>query len=247
VPRLHARQASAENGQEAIVRLSALGMDAARKDWVGVVLDPEGWFVAALTARSISPLVDAVDGEIGVVAIDMPIGLPDTGSRRADAAARRMLGGRHSSVFSSPARSVMVAETYEAAAAAHHAATGKGLTVQTWGLRAKLIEVDLWVRSEPAVRVVEVHPEVSFAAMKKSPLTASKHSWTGQAERRQLLANAGGEIPTDLGEAGRCGVDDVLDAAAAAWTARRVLTGVAQRAPDPPDRFSDGLESAIYS
>jgi predicted RNase H-like nuclease len=42
-------------------------------------------------------------------------------------------------------------------------------------------------------------------------------------------------------------VDDVLDAAIAAWTARRVARNEAQAMPDPPEVFSDGIPSAIWT
>jgi predicted RNase H-like nuclease len=42
-------------------------------------------------------------------------------------------------------------------------------------------------------------------------------------------------------------VDDVLDAAIAAWTARRVAHGQAQAMPDPPEFFSDNLPAAIWA
>jgi Protein of unknown function (DUF429) len=59
--------------------------------------------------------------------------------------------------------------------------------------------------------------------------------------RRQLLAEAGICLPDDLGSAGeKAAPDDVLDAAAAAWTALRVLRN--QRpSPNPPELFSGGL------
>jgi predicted RNase H-like nuclease len=51
----------------------------------------------------------------------------------------------------------------------------------------------------------------------------------------------------DLGEAGRRPhVDDVLDAAAATWTAGRILTGDAESVPDPPQLMPDGLAAAIW-
>ena len=43
------------------------------------------------------------------------------------------------------------------------------------------------------------------------------------------------------------GVDDVLDAAAVAWTARRVAAGAARRLPAEPERFSDGVDCAIWT
>jgi predicted RNase H-like nuclease len=222
-----------------------LGVDATKTGWVGVVLGATGAYLDALVRPTIGALVETVE-DLAVVAIDVPIGLPDSGRRIADSEARKRVGSRHASVFSSPTRGAMEADTLPTAVVAQLAATGKGLTAQTWGLRAKLIEVDRWVKTGPDVRVVEVHPEVSFAAMNGSPLAASKHSWTGQAERRKLLAAAGITIPTDIGDAGRCSVDDVLDAAAAAWSAHRVRAGAGQRLPDPPEVFADGLDSAIY-
>jgi predicted RNase H-like nuclease len=102
------------------------------------------------------------------------------------------------------------------------------------------------VRQAPH-RVVEVHPEASFAQLAGAALRSRKSSWAGTVLRRRLLAAAGIGLPDDLGPAGeKAGVDDVLDAAAAAWTALRVLRGQARPCPDPPERFSDGLASAIW-
>ena len=42
-------------------------------------------------------------------------------------------------------------------------------------------------------------------------------------------------------------VDDLLDAAAVAWTAARFARGDARRVPDPPERFSDGVAAAIWT
>ncbi|MGH3838777.1 MAG: DUF429 domain-containing protein [Pseudonocardiaceae bacterium] len=38
-------------------------------------------------------------------------------------------------------------------------------------------------------------------------------------------------MPDQLGDAGNAGADDVLDAAAAAWSAHRIATGHASRLP----------------
>jgi predicted RNase H-like nuclease len=97
-------------------------------------------------------------------------------------------------------------------------------------------------------RVVEAHPELSFAAMAGAPLRSRKITWAGAVQRRALLAQAGILLDGDLGLAGeQAGVDDVLDAAAAAWTARRVSQGVARCLPSPPEVFSDGIPAAIWT
>jgi len=95
---------------------------------------------------------------------------------------------------------------------------------------------------------VEVHPEASFAQPAGAPLKVRKSTWAGTVRRRQLLARADIALPEDLGPAGeKAAVDDVLDAAAAAWTALRIIRDQARPHPDPPELFSDGLASAIWT
>jgi predicted RNase H-like nuclease len=114
-------------------------------------------------------------------------------------------------------------------------------------LQAKIVQVDRWVQQTPH-RVVEIHPEASFGQLAGAPLQSLKSTWAGIARRRQLLAGAGIILPEDLGPAGeKAAVDDVLDAAAAAWTALRVVRDQARPHPDPPELFSNGLASAIWT
>lgn len=73
-----------------------------------------------------------------------------------------------------------------------------------------------------------------------------KKSWNGQMERRFLLASEGIVLPDQLvGASGEIPVDDVLDAAAMAWTARRVAEGRAESLPDPPELIG-GRPTAIW-
>jgi predicted RNase H-like nuclease len=58
-----------------------------------------------------------------------------------------------------------------------------------------------------------------------------------------VLAAAGLDIPDK--PAWRRAAADVLDAAAVAWTARRITAGQATVLPDPPQTGEDGLEIAI--
>ena len=79
-------------------------------------------------------------------------------------------------------------------------------------------------------------------------LTHPKSTWAGAEERRQLLATAGIEIPADIGPAGQsAAVDDVLDAAAAAWTAKRYAERRAVALPEPPEQLGDGLPAVIWA
>jgi predicted RNase H-like nuclease len=221
-----------------------IGVDACRKGWVGITSDLRGYFAA-----SIGQLVDAVDrsGPLSVVAIDIPIGLPLTGPRQADVLARRLVGRRSSSVFPTPTRAALTAATYAEASALTVEATGKGLSRQAFALGRRILEVDAWARSTPH-QVIEVHPEVCFASMAGHPLTHPKSTWAGVGERRRLLERAGFDVPADIGPAGEsAAVDDVLDAAAAAWTAKRYVTGAAVALPEPPEQLDDGVSAAIWA
>jgi predicted RNase H-like nuclease len=82
-------------------------------------------------------------------------------------------------------------------------------------------------------RVREVHPEVSFWRMNGGRLGASKHTWNGFFERRRLLDREGIVVPERLPEDARAA--DVLDAAAAAWTARRIAAGRHETLPAAPE------------
>jgi len=210
------------------------GIDGCRGGWVAVTLAPAGAVVTVARTLDEIPLE-------GVTGIDMPLGLLTEGWRAADALARRALGPRWPTVFAIPPRPVWAAATYAEANQRCRELTGRGLSVQAWGLRARLLEADRF-RRRSAWPLFEVHPELSFAELAGAPLTVSKHSREGLALRRALLAAAGISLPARASGAGE---DDLLDAAAVAWTAQRIEAGTAVALTDPAQRGDDGREIAI--
>ncbi|MFD1947668.1 DUF429 domain-containing protein [Nocardioides aestuarii] len=219
-----------------------LGVDGCPGGWIGALLVGDG--VTLRVAPGIEELLAALPGAPAVVGIDIPIGLPDSGPREADRLARRELPvGRKSSVFPTPARAAVLADTWPEANEANRAATGKGLSHQGFNLCRKIAEVDAWVLAGPGVVVAEVHPEVSFAVM-GADTRPSKQRPEGRDVRRRALRDVGLDLPAELRGPGWA-VDDALDACAAAWTARRIARGEALSFPDPPEVFSDGIAAAI--
>lgn len=59
----------------------------------------------------------------------------------------------------------------------------------------------------------------------------SKTTWNGQKDRERLLTENEIRVPDDLADPGAAKPDDVLDAAAAAWTARRYALNQANSLP----------------
>jgi predicted RNase H-like nuclease len=111
----------------------AVGRDLTRSPWPGAYLAPTVSEVVGLAEQ---------DGAVDSVAVDIPIGLPDSGRRRADIEARQAVGARWNSVFMTPVRKAVEADTFEEALALNRALAGEGVSQQAYGLRAKLLEVD---------------------------------------------------------------------------------------------------------
>jgi predicted RNase H-like nuclease len=192
-----------------------MGVDWYRAGWVAVVLGED---VRVRVGVELGALIEDVDGVV-CVGVDMPIGLPET-VREADLRARTFVGPRRNSVFMTPPRAVLDAATYaEANVIAAGLLDGKKISQQAWALRKNIAAVA--AVAERDARVIEVHPEVSFRAMTRAEVPYAKTTWNGQAIRRAALAAEGIVVPDHLDEAGGVPPADVLDAAAAAWSARR--------------------------
>lgn len=225
--------------------MSYVGIDACRGGWVAVALHDEG-APAGLFAPGLAELAAGLPSARGF-AVDIPIGLPTHGRRRADVLARQLVGARRSSVFHTPVREALEAPDFRRANEAARGRTGHGISQQAYALGPRILEAETWCRHAPGP-VWEVHPEVSFTVLLGRPPRASKRSWDGMVERRAALGGEGIALH-ELGDAGaRAGVDDVLDAAVAAWSARRLVTGTATSLPDPPEREPmTGRQVAIWA
>jgi len=206
-----------------------VGLDGWKRQWVAIHLVSGRFASAGIVADLSEFLVGLTD--VAFVGIDIPIGFANKEPRRADVDAARMIGPRRSSVFLTPPREVLEAETYTEARQVSRDAWGRGVTAQAFALRSKVLEVDALSADG---RLMEIHPEVSFCAMSSSQVQFPKKSWAGQQERRTLLADQGIVLPDDLGDVGVVPADDILDAAACAWSADRRRTGLAQTLPLDP-------------
>ena len=227
------------SGPERPVGGSVTGVDGCPAGWVAVTLGPLAVTVTVAATLDLLPLS-------GVTGIDMPLGLLGAGWREADLLARRALGRRGVTVFAIPPRAVWECQSYAEANRRCRELTGQGFSVQAWGLRRKITEADQFRRRAAAgpheVRLHEVHPELSFAALAGAPLPDSKHTPAGLSARRDLLARAGITLPVKIAGAAE---DDLLDAAAVAWSALRIAAGTAMTLTRGDQRADDGSEIAI--
>jgi predicted RNase H-like nuclease len=218
-----------------------LGVDSAGPlGWVGVVIDDAGFVEAS--CGLLSELVEWAE-PAGVIGVDIPIGLVSGGGRLADIAAREFLAAARSSVFAAPPLEVVDMDDYAAANTLLGDMGVPKMSRQAWALLPKIRETALVAEADD--RLFEVHPETSFRAMAGAPLSWRKKSWNGLHERRRLLASEGIVVPESLEGVGAVPADDLLDAAAAAWSARRILRGDAVSLPAPPEEYG-GRQIAIW-
>ncbi len=240
-----------------MTRLLVAGVDACPRGWVAVTRDGEAGRLQAVMAPDFAQLMELLRGA-AVVAVDIPIGLPDRperGGRPADLMARQLLGpGWGSSVFPAPCRAVLRATSHSEANRLSRETSpgGKGLSIQAFHLIHRIGQVDEYLGTpEVQSRVREVHPELCFWALNGGrALSRKKATPEGREERRNLLSRAGFDV-ADLLEPPSGGrkvapVADVLDAAAACWTAGRIANGKACRIPENSGEDSRGLRMEMW-
>jgi len=219
-----------------------VGVDGCKGGWIAIVVNKRR-FVEGRRFGDFEELMAAY-ASAKVIAVDMPIGFVDEPKREADQAARDVLEGQASTVFNAPPRAALSAKTYERANAISRRVCKKGLSKQSFALFEKIREVDAF---ESDRRLFEVHPEVSFRLMNAGQRLLNKKSWGGLRDRLALLDAEGITLSKSLGDADLVGVDDVVDAAAAAWSARRIAAGRARSLPPKAtQRSASGRVIAIF-
>jgi len=236
------------------------GVDGCRTGWVAAFVGATDQDVRLRVVPRFVDVLVAPEAP-AVIAVDIPIGLPECvgyGGRAAENAVRPLLGARQSSVFSVPSRAALAADDYREACRIALATSDppRKVSKQLYMIAPKIREVDACLRTDPAAaaRVHEVHPELAFwrlngdRALDEPKKVKGRCYEPGLALRRQLLLAAGlppsvvnGDPPKGAGD------DDLLDALACAAVARRIHVGLARAFPDPPERDALGLPMAIWA
>lgn len=198
-----------------------VGIDGCKGGWVAVARDKDRWQWRTAAVDEISTLMD----EDATTGIDIPIGLLDHGERECDLLARRALPGAASRVFVTPPRAVLElgwSAPNDVAQDLSRRLMGKGVSRQALALGPRVLAVDAVVRQRPQATVIEVHPELSFAAMGDGLPLPSKKTAEGVARRVGALRSAYAGIDDVLARMPeRVPVDDCLDALAVLWSAER--------------------------
>jgi predicted RNase H-like nuclease len=236
------------------------GVDGCRAGWVAAFVRPAGEEVRVRIVPRFADVLAAPEAP-AIVAVDMPIGLPDRigpDGRGPERAIRPLLGARQSSVFSVPPRAAVYASDFGAACAAAQAASEppRKVSKQLFMIAPKIREIDAVLRVDATLlrRVHEVHPELAFWRLNgeralDQPKKVKGVCYGPGLELRRGLLVAGGLAASVVMSAPPkgAGADDLLDALACAAIARRIHAGTAQPFPAPPGRDAHGLPVAIWA
>lgn len=213
-----------------------IGVDWASNGWFAVCLSDDGDSEMAFYPTIFNLWNHHRDADR--ILIDIPIGLRSGGKRACDVEAKQRLGGRRgNSVFYTPIREAVEAQTITDAKRAQDS-LDFSVQNQAWGIVPRIQEVDefLMMFSEELVNteIRETHPELCFTALNGGePMTHDKQTETGRDERLAVLSgflvDAHGlyheavETFTEPDWApvvGKSGRDDIIDAMVATLTAR---------------------------
>ena len=239
-----------------------IGVDGCKGGWFSVGLDQNGNFCESRVCEKFGQLLEHYkDAEL--VLVDMPIGLPECGKgRECDSEARKKIYPLSSSVFPAPTR-VMAKKIKDGL----KFEGGLKISSQTFSIGCQTAEVDeIMANRTPSrkPRVREIHPELCFWAMSGGKPLKSKKTLGGKAGRLSILqavdcratkifekacSRVCNSDDKDVGKID-VGLDDILDALAAAVTAYKGHTqGPLQTLPEgktPPTDLKELPMEMVY-
>jgi predicted RNase H-like nuclease len=220
----------------------ALGFDGCRSGWVAAWIGSDG-----RRGFDIVSDIEAID-DAALTMIDIPIGLPESGYRAVDRAARSMLGKACSRVFLGARRPLLAFDDYPRANA-WAKTDGKGLSRQLFGILSKIAQVDSLITPARQDTFRECHPELVFQRLNDGVPLPPKKTPQGFRLRRDLVrANRFAEIDTWLDRLRGRGAqaDDLLDACACALAALETLREGGRKVACAAETDARGLRMEMW-
>ncbi|MEQ9264601.1 MAG: DUF429 domain-containing protein [Balneolaceae bacterium] len=229
------------------------GIDGCRLGWILVTFDEgEEKYQILETEEQLATVFQEYDR----IFIDMPIGLEEEEyTRECDALLRKELGSDYApSVFTPPIRPALHAPSYVEANMISFDYTEKKLSLQAWNIVPKIILVDKLLREDKSLadKVFESHPELLFQKLNGGMIFQKKNLKKGIRHRLELLREeepVADDFFREIKEEYRrveVGEDDIVDAMALAYYAKRSVKKGIKTIPEEVPVDSEGLPKAIH-
>jgi predicted RNase H-like nuclease len=226
---------------------SFVGIDACKGKWVAVRISDSGFDVGKFdTVDEICRNYPGCDSYL----IDIPVGLAEHREHlRPDAAVRKALGRKGSTIFDVPCRQSVYAGSYEEAKELNLEVLGKSLSCQSYGISKAIRQVDEFLEGSPEWkdRLLESHPEFCFLKLSGGkPDLGDKKTEDGRNSRLEVLdkhyPGAGEVVDKFLADVpGRKKTDDVVDALCLAVMGREMAMKGMRTVPEKPMKDSRGI------
>ncbi len=219
-------------------KIKIAGVDGCKAGWIAIKHTIGTGFFEPVLFLSFDLLCIGLK-DYDVIAVDMPVVLSTSPSRFCDIQARKLLAKRASTIFSAPPKQILAAKTYQEANTLSKTLFDKGISKQAWFLFPKIQQVQKCLKENPRIanQLFECHPELSFKALNQEQVMLnSKKTKLGKMLRSQLIEEAfevdlernflNTFLKRDVAD------DDIIDAFACLWTARRLSKGGADSIGD---------------
>jgi len=217
-----------------------IGIDGCKSGWFSVWENQDGNIKSSIFTN-LNELKNFFKNESRLIlGIDMPVVLSEVIPRQADQLARKLLSKKASSVFTAPTPEMLNQPNYEKASLVSKRLFGKSMSLQSWYLFPKIKDVQTMIHHED-MQIYEIHPELSFRAMNNEQvILESKKTQEGFALRNALLSmHFKNFIFEDIrNQHARKDVmdNDILDALAVLWSAKRIQSNQASYLPQAPEK-----------
>jgi predicted RNase H-like nuclease len=217
-----------------------IGIDGCKRGWFSVWQNPDDTIQSSIFS-TLNHLKDFFNDEAHlIIGIDMPVVLSDFIPREADQLARKLLSKKASSVFTAPTPEMLEQPNYERASYVSKRLFGKSMSLQSWYLFPKIKDVQTIIH-DAHISLYEIHPELSFRAMNhEEVILESKKSKEGFEIRNALLRrhfeSFNFESIRNLYPRKDVMDNDILDAMAVLWSARRIKANEASFLPKIPEK-----------
>jgi predicted RNase H-like nuclease len=217
-----------------------IGIDGCKSGWFSVWQNPDDSIQSSIFS-TLNHLKDFFNDEAHlIIGIDMPVVLSDFIPREADQLARKLLSKKASSVFTAPTPEMLEQPNYERASYVSKRLFGKSMSLQSWYLFPKIKDVQTIIH-DAHISLYEIHPELSFRAMNhEEVILESKKSKEGFEIRNALLRrhfeSFNFESIRNLYPRKDVMDNDILDAMAVLWSARRIKANEASFLPKIPEK-----------
>jgi predicted RNase H-like nuclease len=217
-----------------------IGIDGCKSGWFSVWQNPDDSIQSSIFS-TLNHLKDFFNDEAHlIIGIDMPVVLSDFIPREADQLARKLLSKKASSVFTAPTPEMLEQPNYERASYVSKRLFGKSMSLQSWYLFPKIKDVQTIIH-DAHINLYEIHPELSFRAMNhEEVILESKKSKEGFEIRNALLRrhfeSFNFESIRNLYPRKDVMDNDILDAMAVLWSARRIKANEASFLPKIPEK-----------